>query len=140
MKNTDPVGGNPRIAHWRLRAGFTTYDVEDIISLPRGVLMKYENGTCLPSRDIAERLALLYQDPDITGDLVLDAVRIAKREGVTTDELEKLIQIMRTLIDIVQGEYDEIHEENQVDMNDWRDAIRAGRAAIAKLETSTEPP
>lgn len=54
---------------------------------------------------------------------------------MTPAELEQLIQTIRTLIDIVQAEYDEILEDNQVAMDDWRDAIRAGRTAIAKIES-----
>lgn len=63
------------LEHWRLRAGFTRLAVEDILSLPLGQVAAYETGRCLPTRDMAGRLALLYQDTDITAAAILAAVR-----------------------------------------------------------------
>ncbi len=54
---------------------------------------------------------------------------------MTPADLEEVIQAIRTLIDIVQDEYDELLDHNQVEMDHWQDAIRAGRTAIAKIKS-----
>ena len=74
LPSLSPVGDIPRIEHWRLRAGFTRREVEHILLLARGEVAGYETGKYLPSRDMARRLALLYQDTEITADAILAAV------------------------------------------------------------------
>jgi transcriptional regulator with XRE-family HTH domain len=89
------VGGRLREA--RLQSGRTVREVADRLGLKHAIIVKYENGTIVPSIDRLQSLAQLYGLTPaallVEHDAAIPLFAMLDRADVS--EIERLVQVLR---------------------------------------------
>jgi transcriptional regulator with XRE-family HTH domain len=86
-----------RLREARLQGGLTVREVADRMNLKHAIIVKYENGTIVPSIDRLHALAQLY---GLTAAALLvehdEAIPLfAMLDRADVDQIERLVQVLR---------------------------------------------